>query len=775
MRLRNKILAMTGVALASLGWGIWHSAAVGKAADVDPQSVLNNSPAGLSVEATTYFNMPSTFGTGQTNAAKYYSGSNGDGVALTRDGQTNQNQGGAIWTDKPVFNAYKDQRASMWVYLGTNGTLPGDGVAFVLQNSSNKAFSGGGESLGVWGVDPRKSGSTTNDLADSAIPNSWALEFDTGVDQTLPAANWIVNQTDPNSFDIGDHENNAFNGTGYNPTTDNDDVGETIKGEHIASNYPGLSSSYYAYQQTGRFFTGNTGIFIQTPNYTYGKYNYFGLAHRGLIRDQFGDRFMSTAQWHHLTLNYEAPTNGGSTATITYSFDDKDPTTGAPKKITNSTYAKEKIDLSNLNVTPSSPKLYWGLTGTTGATNTELSMFKFEQVPGQPMVSSSADITDVTTGSTIPASPKATISGNDKIKLNYTLKYLDGDQDWSDIEAELNLPSYVDWTGGRVSYATGETTNVDMTKQSGQKLDVPVKNLGADSGQAVITLEGTAQNVGKTATAAVAEFKGANAITSVATPVFDIKPSPFSVNVNPSQISANAGAATTVTGTVSSTDSTVNGSNTTLTAILADSKGNVATLPASAINLDQKLNGNGGYDFSITIPEAPAGTSLLQVSGTTTASSDYKASGTATITGGTVGFGSTSGNIVFKPTTLTGSGTQTVERDNSNGAWSLNVDSSLMKNSTWKVTAKTDGMYSDDVPASRLDGSLIFKKGTSTTVLNNSESTLIASDDKTDGTEQTTNIASGWTNDTGILLSVNGGAVNGSYSGDIDWTLESAP
>lgn len=759
MKLRNKILAMTGVALASLGWGTWHGAVVGKAVDVNPQTVLDGGPLGLSVKATTYFNDPKTIGAGQINSAEYFSGSNGDGVALTKDGQTNQ--GGAIWTDKPVFNAYKDQRASMWVYLGTTGSTPGDGVAFVLQNSSNTAFSGGGESLGVWGVDPNSTSSTTNTLASSAIPNSWALEYDTGVDQLVPNSSWDPKNTPASSFDIGDYKNNNFNGIGYNPSTDNDDVGETITGQHIASNYPGLTSSYYSYsQKIGGLLFGST-------------YNYYGLAHRGLLQDPAALQFLSDAKWHHLTLNYEAPTDGGSTATITYSFDDKDPATGAPKKMTNDTYAKEKINLANLNVTPSSPNLYWGLTGTTGATNTELSMFKFEQVPGQPMVNSSMDMTDMTTGSAIPA--KATISGNDKIKLNYTVNYMDGNQDWSDIKAALNLPKYVDWTGGRVTYSSGEVSPVDMTQLNGQKLDVSLKDLGVTMNKAVLTFEGTAQNAKQSPLAATSTFAGANAITTVATPAFNIKPSPFSVNVNPTEISANAGSATTVTGTVSSTDSTVNGGNTTLTAILADSKGNVATLPASAITLDKDLNGNNGYDFSITIPEVPAGTSLLQVSGTTTASSDYKSSGTATITGGTIDFGSTSGNLVFKPTTLTGNGTQTVERDDSNGAWSLDVDSSLMTGSTWKVTAKTAGMYSDDVPASPLDGALIYKNGTSTTTLNNSESTLITSNDKSDGTEQSTNIASGWTNDTGILLSVNGGAVDGSYSGTIDWTLESAP
>ncbi|MFC6261365.1 L-type lectin family protein [Levilactobacillus fujinensis] len=777
MRFRNKMLAITGAVVASFSWGLWHGTVVGQAVTTDPQSVLNSAPQSLKVAGNSYFNKPDTIGSGTSqisNAAQILTGSKGDGVSLTQDGAANT--GGAIWSNGKSFNMYKNQRASMWVYIGTNGATPGDGIAFVLQNSSNSAFSGTGESLGVWGVDPRKAGSTTTDLQNSAIQKSWALEFDTGVDQTVPAKNWIVNQTDPNSFDIGqytandDGTNPVFNGIGYNPGSGNDDINETIKGEHIASNYPDMNTSYYAYPQAGKFFTGYGGIF-NIPQYSYGTYNYFGLAHRGLIRDNSGDRFMSLGNWQHITLDYTAPTDGGNTGTITYSYNDKDATTGAPKPQNNNTYARESIDLSNLDVSESDPNVYWGFTGTTG-TNSETSVVAFEQVPGQANVNSTATLTDETKNNATITSGYG-VSGNDAVKATYTLNYESGEEDWSNIKSSLNLPANINWNKAEISYpnSTTATKSLSPADISNNKLDVNVDNLNSSNNQAVITLEGTANNVAATSATAVSSFVGDNAITSAKTNSFKITASPFTVSLSPKTIAANANTATTVKGSVSSTDSTVTGSNTTLTATMTAPDGTVTDIAAKDIDLSTTANAAGGYDFTVNIDKVLAGSSTVQVSAK---SSSYSASDTATVTGGTVDFGDTSGAMTFETTTLSGSGTQTVPRDESNGAWRLDVDSSLIAGSSWKVTAKTAGMYNDNVPDSELDGALIYKNAAGTTTLNSDDGTVVSSD-TTDGTANSTNIASDWTSNSGILLNVNGGAVNGSYTGTIDWTLELAP
>ncbi|WP_203642001.1 hypothetical protein [Levilactobacillus andaensis] len=786
MKFRNKLLAITGIVAASMGWGLWQGTLVGKAFDASPQGVLNSAPQGLKVDGNDYFNRAETIGNSSdsqiTNSAQVMTGTNGDGVMLSQYGSQYQNTGGAIWSNGKSFNMYEDQRASMWVFMGTDDYYnhkAGDGMAFVLQNSSNSAFSSTGEALGVWGIDPNTKDSTSQTVANSAIPNSWAIEFDTHENQTIPAAGQKMGTVTPDAFDIGDYDpektgDAQYSGLGYDSNTDTDDVPETIptQGNHIAANYPGDGGTYLPYQQSGQYISK---YMFGLPVYASGMYNYYGLEHRGLIRNSDSGSnpvpLIADNTWHHITINYKAPTGDSNTGAMTYSFDDQNLKTGAP--ITgNNQYAKESIDLSKLNVTKTDPNVYWGFTGTTG-TNTETSMVVFEQVPGQANVNSSAKIEDETTSS--PISAGDTIKGNDAVKLTYTLNYENGDKPWSNIKSSLNLPANINWSKGQITYPNSNiaSSTLSTANISNNKLDIKVADLSSSANQAVITLDGNAINKAGTSTSTVTSFVGDNAITNTQLNGFNIKESPFNVNFNPKTVSANANSSVTLTGSVSSTNAKVTGSNTTLSAGVINTDGTSDDIDAADINLSQKVNSNGGYDFTIKLEKVPAGTSTVQVNASSTAAIGSFASDTATVTGGTVDFGATSGNMVFETTTLTGSGTQTVARDESNGAWQLNVDSSLMAGTDWKVTAKTDGMYNDNVPDSRLDGALVYKDGTGTETLNNSGTVIDT--DTADGTASSTNIANGWTKDTGILLNVNGGAINGSYSGTIDWTLTVGP
>ncbi|MCF7522991.1 hypothetical protein L3X07_05785 [Levilactobacillus brevis] len=101
----------------------------------------------------------------------------------------NTYQFGSIWsTDENYFDLTQDETASMWLYFGNQGTQAADGMAFVLQNdprgvpaipdypTPGKAI---GETLGVWGVDMAKRQGSVDKLAQTAIQDSWALEFDT--------------------------------------------------------------------------------------------------------------------------------------------------------------------------------------------------------------------------------------------------------------------------------------------------------------------------------------------------------------------------------------------------------------------------------------------------------------------------------------------------------------------------------------------------------------------------------------------------------------------
>ncbi|MDT6979959.1 hypothetical protein [Levilactobacillus zymae] len=198
-------------------------------------------------------------------------------VALTDDSiRGKDNQVGSVWSQPGFeFDLNRDQTASMWLYFGNRGsTTPandfaGDGMALVLQNDPRgaKAIAGNsgadfqGQTLGVWGYD---FGTTATAVAQSAIQNSWALEFDSHLNNsTVKGANF--------------------------------DAGNTY--DHIGWNYPGDAGTYK--------MSSGTAV----------------LTHHDLVQGRNG-KWLSDNQWHHLTVKWHH-----ATGTMNYAFDDKDPLT----------------------------------------------------------------------------------------------------------------------------------------------------------------------------------------------------------------------------------------------------------------------------------------------------------------------------------------------------------------------------------------------------------------------------------------------------------------
>lgn len=781
MKLRSKMLTVAGTVLAGIGLGVFWNTVVGEAFTTSIDSIMSSEPKGLHVNDQNYFTIQTKIGNPESattipNAAKIQDGPNGDAVQVSSLGQ--QNSGGAIWSKGKTFDMYQNQRASMWVYVngGDVNDKPGEGMAFAIQNSSDSAFSGTGESLGVWGVDPK---SNDNTIAQTAIQHSWAIEFDTRLNQTMPASNLIIADTTADAFDIGTVDditgNNTYNGFGYNPTNGKNDIPQTIWGEHIASDSPSNTGTYVPRTQSGRVQNGYD--FLVVPHYDTKKYNYYGLKHDGLLETVRNDHFISDGAWHHITLNYVAPSEGSDTGQMTYTFDDKYAANGAPKKT--QWTATENISLKDLDVTAEKPNVYWGFTGTTGApasgettnSGTENALVAFEQVPGQANVNATTDLKDEKTGDS--ADSTHPIGGNDRVKLTYKLNYESGENPWSEIKSSLNLPANIDWDQGQITYSDGsEGSTLNTSSISNNKLDVSVNALSDARKQAVITLEGKAKNVSAQDVANTTYFSGKNAIATATSNTFKINPRSFSMSIDKDSrnVNVNADTPAKITGTFSANDTKVTAENTKIAARLTSKDGTVTDIDSDKISIVK--NGDGSYSFTIPVDKVPAGDTAVDVVATSSVSSGYTDEDTAKLHGGTVTFGATSGKIIFKKTVLTGKGT-TISRDDSNGPWSLNVDSSLASGA-WTLSARTTGMHSVNVPSQSLDGNLIYKNGDDVTTLNTVDSPIMTSPQST-GAPTETNIASDWTNDSGILLDVNGGAVSDDYIGEITWTLGSVP
>jgi len=265
-------------------------------------------------------------------------------------------QVGGVWGNKDThidkskdinnyFDISHNQTASMWLYFGVyeyylkdkdgnylhdnygnyiQTSIPGDGMAFVIHNSkkgknaiamSADGIPVNGQSMGVWGADWNKNETDHSKIAATAIDNSWALEFDT----------FINNLTDKDKI--------SGEGVSFDASS------PANAHQHIASNFPGLPSTY-----------------INRNNGT----NYFVMHHNSFNAvDHLVDN-----KWHHVTIKWTPAPEGTTVGTMSYFYDDKDPTTGA--KNDNPIESTDiPVDTTNFNLKDGT-KLYWGFTGSTG-------------------------------------------------------------------------------------------------------------------------------------------------------------------------------------------------------------------------------------------------------------------------------------------------------------------------------------------------------------------------------------------------------------------------
>lgn len=268
MKLRNRII-LGMVALLSLGIG-WNACVA--QADTAAENAMKSAPQGIKVAP--YFTVPSGIGQDgkQKNVASVLANSGNsslypmDGVQISS--LDTNGAGGAIWSNGKTFDLNQNQRASMWIYISgkdiSYASQMADGMAFVLQDDPNMqkdnqsfAFSAPGESLGVWAKD---NGSSNNDINSSAIQSSWALEFDTHMNDATPDPGFLSMPTTADYFDGG-------KGFGYNPSSGSSPE-ENVAGQHIASGYPADADTYT--QQTASYILKNIIIINKFIMVSYG-------------------------------------------------------------------------------------------------------------------------------------------------------------------------------------------------------------------------------------------------------------------------------------------------------------------------------------------------------------------------------------------------------------------------------------------------------------------------------------------------------------------------
>jgi len=630
------------------------------------------------------------------------------------------NQSAAIWSniDTNYIDVTKRQTLSMWMYFGptTHTTTSdgfGDGMAFVLQNGDTPIahkgkIIGNGESLGVWGIDNDGSANMSTFLS-SAIPNSWALEFDTHTNDTSTF------DGSANSFDIG------------------------YPGQHIAYGYPDDASTYKQ---------NSTGFLFKSYDYQ-------------LNHDGYSPVTLHDGKWHHLTIRWNPVTFSAS-----ISFNDKNPDGSKgtnPVNITTPT-----INAHEFGVVPNN-RLRWGFTASTGA-DYQPNLIAFESIPSSVEGDVTATIKDRTQSKDV--TDGGTVNSNDALSVNYNLAYQTGRDSWSNIDAKLNLPKNVTYVPdaegnvGEVAYSDGSTEPIPAKDLSGTTLNHTLsKNLDYSErsalSSATISLNGIANTVANDTNVATERsvIDSDNLIQNVDTPAFLIKKSkPITLSLDQNNMSVNANQDANVTGTVAYTDGTaVTNSN-----ISVHAKLNGTDLDTTQMNDN---DASGKLNLSIPSAKLTNDSNTLEVyiqdeegNRSTTSTVIIAKNGSLSLT--------VDKNYEFKSINQVPASRLIARK----GDWDIKVNDGreVSPKSAWKLSASTAGLYNG---SKAFNGDMVYRSASGSESDLTGPGTQVANGIKNIDGQQTTDVGKLWGNSTGIFLRSNGLSTAGTYQGEIDWTL----
>jgi len=253
------------------------------------------------------------------------------------------------------------------------------------------------------------------------------------------------------------------------------------------------------------------------------------------------DEHRKDIYWHHVTYTW-TPAENGSPATISYDFNDKYPdgtiNTGQSRDYTkiSTTIPVDPSVFGN----PVGNKVYWGLTGANSdLADTYSKLAVFESIPALVTAKVNTKISDVSVDpiKVIEDGTTDNVVGNGHdVQFNYNIVWDDTSRkDWSNIEAEINLPIDVDYTDATITFhnAAGSSAPITIANSadmSDHVLNYTIARLGKIASSdgytsADIVVNGKANNqtgVPLTEDPEPATFSGDNAIETTSTPKFVI-------------------------------------------------------------------------------------------------------------------------------------------------------------------------------------------------------------------------------------------------------------
>lgn len=473
----------------------------------------------------------------------------------------NVNGVGALWGSKKAKN-YLDlrypQTISAWLYFGNDSSdsiLNGEGMALVLQNDSqgSSAMGAGGQGLGVDGYDKTKSGGFLSSnsypsrdyIADSAVKNSLALEFDSQRNDLSMAGNAPTTYTATHGSGFFAPKYNSLSMNAFDTLT---------KSSEIPKEFPdkittlGLKPSTFG--NISYTFPGDPNSYAQSDNAIAGspnasKYNSFQKSFTmyhmnrqstNLIDGQ--DINHQSAPWHHVVFTWTPPQTG-TIGTASYQFNDKntdgsdfhDYTPGADSSAERAS-ASIPVDESIFHFQdPNNPVVLWGFT----ASNNEQSLVNSKLVDFESIPSIlSAHVTASTTN--VNNEPSSSFTADDTVNLNYGLTYDHGKEAWEAINTKIKLPPHFIPSAnskqiiGTITYANNSTEFIYATEidsKTGLLQHLLGQSLGENNSSAHIQIKGTVDNKSHNTIhidSQPAKFIGSNEISTTTLPAFDIEP-----------------------------------------------------------------------------------------------------------------------------------------------------------------------------------------------------------------------------------------------------------
>lgn len=716
------------IILTCLGIGLLserQAQAAGVALDADMQAAIKTAPNGMT--------MASLFETGdvESSATQLVDGAvTKKSIAqITNDNiQPTAEQIGAFWSQKLGATEAKvdlthDTRWSFWMYFGNKKTQLSSGMAFVLQNDeeATRAIAGGGkgQSLGVWAGDANGR-MTADNLAKRGIQNSWALEFDTTVNDTAGVG----------TGSFYDHE------------------GIASQGPHIASGYPGQATTYKQYGQP--------------KNY------YYALNHQ----QPKAMTHPADGQWHHVTIDWHV-----QSSQLTYAFNDQDvKTRRSVKPEVQDTITVDLKKLSSDGRTPAKSAT-WGITGSTGKRNSANQLVVLDETPRQ-LRFETATQTAVMRQETV----ERKIVEGDTVAAGEILRYVMRAKDErATATGTLTTGTALLPTVSAIRRLNGQFS-IDGQKPlyTLQKDELLANRVDFVSDQHVFTqanpalqfqLNAEVQSITRDTYVPPRKvvFSGPDHYVEMRSVGYTVqrKLDLKLENLGESEVSLEKGKDLTVKARLSNAGQALDAD------AMKDSRLQIMVNGAT-FTLDQ-LKGSwqgvrGEFQFTVPAEQFKSGVNDICVNAKNRKDQARPLKLTATQRSGKLEFEKMPCDCCGFKGNLTGQ-RRTISRSQEKD-WQLCVRDGRGRGNSWQLQLRVSKPFTT-ANGHELSGEIIYRNQQTTQTLGN-QPTVIEQRATTRDDERT-DVAGDWESDTGVLVSVAGDAVAGEYSGELTWQLMDAP